>query len=569
MTRRGGQLPWGSGSSGPLYGNRRTGPPWGPIRVVAAAAALLIAGIFLFRACVGGGGCTASYCPSGQSIATPDGYERVTRIYDFNTSKGRTPGTQPLNVTLPLDKETTNAADLSFFRYVPETKGWEPLSPALLDGQAVTGVVGPGTTTIAVMRRLSAGGRVVAYVPNNGVLHPEAANRATVVHTIDLRPASDGTLVGELTPLATTKAKTDGSVAHYPVIMGSKADKQFLPIITSILGNATSRSNHAQQITKYVAEHSLAGIDIAYFDLTVNERTSFALFILELGQALKAQSKALTVTMPSPIRTAERVDEDGYDWTEIGKSADFIKIWPLQDQSTFRKDMPVILDQLVAEVPAGKLVLTVSPFSHVKSKDTVEQITYTAAMVRAARISISTSLPDGKLTTGTNVEIVAANIDKTKGRTGISWTPETATVTYTYEELGGHTVWIENAFSTGFKLEFAARYKLGGVAVENATADTNLANIWPAMVPFITTGQPLLLQPNPKDLVPQWKVSKGTASGGERGVMTWSTPTEPGTYTVTLTLSDGVALFENEAEYTVQAKERATPTPAASPTVAR
>ena len=569
MTRRGGQLPWGSGSSRSPYRNRRTGPPGRAIALGAAALVLLAVVIYLFRSCLGGASCEDLYCPSAQGIATPDGYERVTRVYAYNESKGRTAGAEPLRVTLPLEKETTNSADLSFFRYVPQTGGWEPLSPAVLDGRSVTGVVAPSTATIAVMRRLSAGGRVVAYVPHNGVLHAEAINRATVVHTFDLRPAADGAVIGDLTPLATTGAKTDGSIAHYPVITGNKADKQFLPIITGILGNDKTRSNHVQQITKFVVEKGLAGIDIAYFDLTVNERTSFALFILELGQSLKAQGKALTVTMPSPIRTAERIDEDGYDWTEIGKSADFIKIWPVQDQSTLRKDMPAILDQLSREVPPGKLVLTVSPFAHVKSRDTVEQITYTDAMVRASRMSISTSLPGGKLTTGTNVEIVAANIDKSKGRTGIAWTPETATVTYTYEELGGHTVWIENIFSIGFKLEFVSRFKLGGVAVENATGDTNLANVWPALVPFITTGQPLLLQPNPRDLVPQWKVSKGIATGGERGVMTWSTPTEPGTYTVTLTLTDGVAVFENEADYTVQAKERAAVTPSASPTPGR
>ena len=56
--------------------------------------------------------------------------------------------------------------------------------------------------------------------------------------------------------------------------------------------------------------------------------------------------------------------------------------------------------------------------------------------------------------------------------------------------------------------------------------------------------------------------AKGTLEGGQRGVVQWTTPAEPGTYNVSLTISDGVALFENDIPVTVQAK----PTPAASGT---
>jgi hypothetical protein len=107
----------------------------------------------------------------------------------------------------------------------------------------------------------------------------------------------------------------------------------------------------------------------------------------------------------------------------------------------------------------------------------------------------------------------------------------------------------------GFKLELIPQFKLGGVAIEDASSNQLLGNIWPALVSFITSGQTVLLQPNPQDLVPQWKASKGTTEGGSRGVVRWVTPAEPGSYTVKLTVSDGVALFENEIPVTVQAKD--------------
>ena len=50
-------------------------------------------------------------------------------------------------------------------------------------------------------------------------------------------------------------------------------------------------------------------------------------------------------------------------------------------------------------------------------------------------------------------------------------------------------------------------------------------------------------------------------------MLNWSTPAQAGAYTVSLTLSDGVARFENEIPVTVQEKEK-TPAATVSPTAA-
>ncbi|MCK9520100.1 MAG: hypothetical protein M0R74_13905, partial [Dehalococcoidia bacterium] len=133
---------------------------------------------------------------------------------------------------------------------------------------------------------------------------------------------------------------------------------------------------------------------------------------------------------------------------------------------------------------------------------------------------------------------------------------------FTYKQGTGRTVYIENFFSLGFKLELIPQFGLGGVAIEDASDNVYLGDIWRALTPFISTGQPLLLQPNPDDLSPRWFVSEGTKEGGNQGVIRWGTPPQPGTYTVRLTLSDGVALFQNEIQVQVQSKQVAT-TPAA------
>ena len=71
---------------------------------------------------------------------------------------------------------------------------------------------------------------------------------------------------------------------------------------------------------------------------------------------------------------------------------------------------------------------------------------------------------------------------------------------------------------------------------------------------------------NTSDLVDLAR-SKGSMEGGSRGVLTWITPAEPGTYTVSITVSDGVARFRNDIPLTVQPK--ASPTAVATPTAAR
>ncbi len=566
MTRRraGRQLPWAARGSGGLYGDRGN-PGLARLGFLAAivVGVVLIAVFLLAKAC-GGGDCGSDkyYCESSRDIRAPEGFERVSKIYEYNTSKGAVPAGTDVNVLLPLSKTTTDARNLSFYRYAPATDTWEPIAPAVLDpqGKQVSATFNDTPAVLAVMRRLSPAGHVVAYLGHNAVPNREAAGRITILHTLDFRPAADGSVQGDLSTI-----KPDASFAFYPVISASLGDKGSIPIVTSILSSSPSRSNHVQQIVKKVAERQLAGIDIAYLDLPADQRTSLTLFVTELGQALHAQNKMLTLTLPPPLKAQDRIDEGAYDWAELAKAADVLQIAPYRDQGSYRTTMPEILEHITGVANPSKIVLTVSPYATEKATDGLRTLTLTDAMVIATKLSIRSGA-DQKLTTNSNVDVVGVNIDKSANLTGIVWDAASACVAFSYQLNGGRTVWIENAFSVGFKLEFISRYKLGGVAIEDASDNVDLGNIWAGLVPFMTTGQPVLLQPNPGDLQPKWKPSKGTIEGGQRGSVKWSTPAEPGNYTVSLTLSDGVALFENEVSVNVQAKDTPrTPQPGQTP----
>ncbi len=562
MNRRSssGRLPWGGSSHGGLYGGSPRSGPGRPLVLGGILLGLAVLAFFAYSRVCGGGGCDTDYCASGQKFSAPEGYELVSKVFELNAKKAAAPDNSNALVQLPLKSATTDQRNLSFYQYVASTSSWETLAPAILDpqGKMASATLQETPAIIAVMRRLLPSGHVAAYLPHNAPLHRDAVGRVTLVHTFDFAPAADGTITGELSGIT-----SDGSFAFYPVISVKAGDKGAIPTVVSILGDAATRSNHVLQIVNLVNEKKLGGINIAYMDLPADQRTAFALFISELGQRLHSQNKLLTLTIPSPIVVQGRVDEGAYDWAELGKAADVLAISPLRDQSSYRNDMPRVLEHLASLVKPSKLLLTVTPYATVKTVDGIETLRLSDAMARATRMSIGAG-GDEKIVASSVVEIVGTNIDREENLSGIVWQPETATVAFTYKSGTPRTVWLENFFSVGFKLELIPRYKLGGVAVENASDDVYLGNIWTALVPFITSGQPILMQPNPADLLPRWTVSKGTIEGGERagqkGRIKWSTPAEPGTYTIKLTLSDGSYYFENEVAVTVQPREARTPT---------
>lgn len=561
MSRRANsRLPWGGGSAG-LYGGG------GGLRRAAVLGGLVLAvalgGFFVFSRACGGDSCSTEYCQSARAIVAPDGYDLVSRVFELNADTGPIPPGTDINIRIPLARPTQDGANLGFYRYVEDQKAWEPIAAAVLDpqGRQVSGVLKDAPPILAVLRRLSEVGRVVAYLDSNARLHPDAAARVTIVHTLDFKLTSDGTLAGSLTPM-----KLDVGAQHIPTISASAADKANI-LVEAILSDPRSRSNHVQQIVKKISETQTPGVDIAYFDLRADQRSSFVLFVAELSDQLRKQGKILTLTLPAPVKVASqaRIDEGAYDWAELGKSAEVLQIAPLRDQSTYRKDMPEVLQYLASLVPANKLILTVTPYASEKAAEGTRRLSLTEAMGIATKLSIRGQ--GQRLETSTNVEVVGVNIDRNDNLTGVVWDPVTACVAFTYKSNGPRTIWIENFFSVGFKLELIPRFGLGGVAVEDASDDINLGNIWNAVVPFIASGQPVLLQPNSVDLVPKWTASKGTIEGGPqgpKGSVTWVTPAEPGTFKVTLQLSDGIALFESEIPANVQPKER-TPAPSGTP----
>lgn len=513
------------------------------VLAVALIAIVVLAVVVYGAAC--GGGCDDQYCESAQTVDAPGGFEYASELYEL-TGEAPVDGST-LRVTVPLLGSEGDNRSLAFFGYDTANGSWRALgAAALVEGSTDTvgGTLESAPQFLAVMRRLSRAGHVVAYLDAGTALHGDAAGRVTMIHTRDFTPQGDGSLAGVATQLT-----RDPSFQFVPSVAASAGAG--LPVVTALLGTGGERSRHVQQIVGAVETASADGIDIAYLDLPADQRSTFTLFVIELAQALHGRGKLLTLTLPPPARAGATFEEGAYDWAELSRHADLLQVLPYRDGGDFRLVVPGLLEYLAARADPARLVMTVSPYATEKAADgSLRSLTVVEAMSIAAQIRV-----DGDpIEVSNNYSVVGVNIDKAARRSGVAWSPETATVFFTYEQGGGRTVYIENVYSVAFKLEYIPRYGLGGVAIENAGADPYIGNIWPALIPFIETGRPAVAQPNPADLAPVWGASGGELAQDMRGAARWTAPATPGTYTLSLTLSDGVALFENQITVSVQAR---------------
>jgi len=513
-------------------------------------AAILIAlagGAWFVIGAMCGSTCDDGYCATSLDVDPPDGFRYASDIYEYRGTPPDIPVGGTIEVDIELEGELSNPGSLNFYRFIAQSSAWELVTSATVDasGQRATGSFSGLPETLVLMERVEAEQAVVAYLRPGERLHPEAANRVTTVLMRGLRPAGDGAITGEA-----PRGDIAPAAAFYPVLEAGLDIDGTLASVDAILASPASRTAHVSRIVEYVLGQQLDGIHIAYMDLRADQKLSFGLFIEELGFQLEKEGKALSLTMPAPVSTPERVDTGAYDWEVIGAAADFINIAPVRDQSTYRTDMPVVLEHLRTLVDAQKLNLTVTPYAAERGT-AVRAMTLTEAMAIASRIGVDDQDPE----TNANVQVIGVNIDSTEGLSGVLWDTGTATVAFTYKEDGGRTVWLENSFSVGFKLEFVNAFGLGGFAVEDASDSAFLGDIWAGIAPFVDTGEPVLTRPNPADLEPRWSVSAGSTEGIAKGVIRWTTPSEPGTYTINLTLSDGVFFFDSQVSINVQARQ--------------
>jgi hypothetical protein len=493
----------------------------------------------------------------------PEGLVSLSALYEMNVPpEAKEQGC--LVTTISLTKATQDSANLGFYTY--EDGNWRRLAAATLaeDGAAAEAQLTDIPANMAVLRLATARFEAIGSIPTGGVIDPALAGLLSIISPRDYAPAADGSITGTATALGEGQ-----TLKVFPTI--AAVDGEAAAAVNTILSDPGRIQSHIDAIVDLAEAGKYDGIDIDYRQVDAAVGTEFSQFVATLAQELHKAGRSLSVTLPMPEVTDSNVDTGGYDWEALGKAADKVKLLSEVDQSTYRTRMGSVFRQATSVIESTKLYLVISPFSHEKTKDGVRSITFLEAMGIA---NVMTVVPGesetAEITGGQRVLITGDNIYRAKGASGIKWDDNAVSITFSYRvgEEETRTVWVENEFSAGFKLEAVQAFRLAGLAIEDVSQTAGAAAILPAVDALVRGGQAQLLRPSADNLRPEWTASGGNIEAGQTGgAVTWVAPSEGGTYEISLLVSDGVTRVGRRMSLDVVAVETPTPEPTPEPTV--
>lgn len=482
----------------------------------------------------GGGGSANNSGPANTSTYTsnvrggmpklPAGLVAASAMFDLGAPQDKRGASR---LTVPLKDKQTDAHNLALYTY---TGGqWQRLSDAVLvaGGDAARGEVSALPGNVAVLRRTKTTLQVAAVLPAGQTVADAASPLVTTVHPLTFIPVDTGDIIGQ--PPAVPPA----SYSVVPGLVAPSADT-----VNALLSSSDLRAHHAAAIAAAVKQGNFAGIDVDYHAVNPQLKDQFTDFVSQLAQALHADHRTLTLTLPMPANNNGTLDPGAYDWAKLGQVADTIEIGGELDQELYFQDMQAALDYVTGKVDRSKLLLTISSLSIERGGDGMRAMALADALSTASAVTTDVS---GDVAPGQQVKLTAQNLAASAGASGMHWDDTARAVTFAYAGRGGkRTVWLSNEFSAAFRLDLAHRYNLGGVVVTDASKESGGGDVWAAIAQLSDSGDVPLLQPNGTLLTPAWEASDGTLSAQTGDSVTWTAPAKPGSYTVNIIVSDGV-----------------------------
>jgi spore germination protein YaaH len=236
--------------------------------------------------------------------------------------------------------------------------------------------------------------------------------------------------------------------------------------VADILHDRAAMTRHVNDIVALVLREGYAGIDIDYEDLRGTDRDAFTTFVTNLGDALHAEHKILSVAVFA--KTSDAGDDQrnmAQDYAAIGDAADEVRLMAYDYHWSASPPGPVapitwvreVLDYAKTQIPAEKIVLgiPVAGFDWVDGQG--EPVSWLQCFGR------------------TRAYHATLRYDR------LSQSPS---FRYTDEQGRAHEVWFENAESTTAKLEAAKSAGIRGVYLwmfgdEDDRTWTTLHNILP------------------------------------------------------------------------------------------
>ncbi|MBM3140483.1 MAG: hypothetical protein FJZ92_09860, partial [Chloroflexi bacterium] len=522
----------------------------------------------------GGGSDEIRTIARGELPPIPEGFVALSRLFDIEI---REPLEGPWSLTVPLVERTSDGRNVAFYRF--EGGRWQRIGGAQLvdGGRAALGEVEVIPPNIAVLRRGAVAHALALSVPAGMAPDPAAVGSARVVAvgggTVTLAAEGGGATV-RLDRAALDAARAAaGSRPLYLRVSAPTGDAA--DAVGRILGSSALMQTHVADLVEAAEAARAGGLQLDYRLVDPARRAAFTTLVTMLSQQLAAKRLALAVSVPT-MPTAE---SGAYDWPALTR-AGALWVYGPDDRSVFYEQVEAALAARRAEgVDLASVMLVVDRASRERTRQGVSSLSLRDALATASELR---SDPESGIVPGQGVTLTGVNLDRGAGNSGLVWDDAARSVAFSYaDRLGPHTVWIENRFSVGFRLDLADRFGLGGVVVTSAQRDDAFADVWRSVLAFVDEGAVELRRPYGPYLLPCWRTSDGVVEGyaggcwkaglSDRGTATWRAPQRAGVYDVTLLVSDGTIFVGRQLAVRVaspgepEARPTRTPTPAATP----
>jgi spore germination protein len=215
-------------------------------------------------------------------------------------------------------------------------------------------------------------------------------------------------------------------------------------LVRAMLHDPEAMRAHVRELVALAVQEGYDGIDIDYEHLRGQDRTAFSAFLTELGAALRAEGRVLTVAVhPKSSDEGDSERNLAQDYRAIGAAADQVRVMTYDYSWESSPPGPVapaewvedVIAWTVTQIPPEKVILGVVLLGYEWAHGRGSTVDYQQARA-AAR---------------------AHDVDIRRSGDGSPW--------FRYVDRSGtaHEVWFEDEVSVEAKLRLVSRYGLGGV----------------------------------------------------------------------------------------------------------
>ena len=486
----------------------------------------------------------------------PPGFAALSSLYRLRTeSEIKT----PTRVTFPLAVTVGPSVGLDVYSYDEGAWRWVASANVTADGKAAEAEITEFPLTVAVVRFNPSPPLISGYLPSGKRMARDGEKHLAMVGLGPYNINEDGSL--DARDIASAPS-------GWPVISTEKGGNYDAKAVNGVLVSERARKGLISSIMVLAQKKDSKGVELDLGGVDPKLTDNLTAFVQDLAGALHGSGRSLSIRLPLPERAKDGWHTGAYNWRNLGRVVDVLKVTTEADQSIYFSRMTEVLGYAVSQVEKRKLLLEIDTSSHQKSQRGVKAISLPEALSLASRIAVSKA---ADIRPGMTLNLYGAQLLGDAGASGLYWDDNSKVTAFSFpSEDGPQTVWVENALSVAYKIDLARRFRLGGIALKDVSEDVAQSGIWSIVSAYAEDGEVPLVRPNPHMFTPNWQSTGGSLNENGKGWVNWALPQASGEYTISLTVGDGQNMGSSALSVNLgtQPTQTRTPTPAATATPA-